>query len=87
MMITKLKAKNQLTIPSVIIKRLRLKPQELFAVDIKDNFIKLTPVKMEPRYTAEELKAIDNIVSKEKAKAKILSPGKDFSGYIKEITK
>ena len=85
MMITKLKAKNQLTIPSAIVRRLRLKPQELFAIDIEDNFIKLIPVKMEPRYTAEELRAVDNIVSKEKGRAKVLSPGKDFSGYIKKI--
>ena len=85
MTITKLKAKNQLTIPSVIIKRMRLKPQELFAIGIEDNFIKLIPVKMEPRYTSEELKAIDHIVSREKGKARVLSPGKDFSGYIKKI--
>lgn len=85
MTITKLKAKNQLTIPSSIIKRMRLKPQELFAIGIEDNFIKLTPVKMEPRYTSEELKAIDHIVSKEKVKARVLTPGKEFSGYIKKI--
>ena len=86
MTITKLKAKNQLTIPSAIVKRLRLRPQELFEVGIEDNFIKLIPVKMEPRYTSQELKAIDNIVSKEKSKARILSLGKDFSGYIKKIS-
>ena len=85
MMITKLKAKNQLTIPSAIVRRLRLKPQELFAIGVEDNFIKLIPVKMEPRYTSEELRAVDNIVSKEKGRAKVLRPGKDFSGYIKKI--
>ncbi len=49
MTIAKLKAKNQLTIPSIIIKRLRLKPDELFAIDIEDNYIKLIPVEIEPR--------------------------------------
>ena len=34
------------------------------------------PVKIEPRYTAEELKAIDQIVASEKGKAKIVKPGK-----------
>lgn len=87
MTITKLKSKNQLTIPQEIVKRLHLRPDELFAVDVKDNFIKLTPVEIEPRYTQEELSAIDNIVAKEKAKAKTLKPGKEFSGYIKKITK
>ncbi len=52
MTITKLKAKNQITLPSAIVKRLHLKPEELFAVDIQDNFIKLIPVEVEPRYTA-----------------------------------
>ncbi|MDD4980792.1 MAG: AbrB/MazE/SpoVT family DNA-binding domain-containing protein [Candidatus Omnitrophica bacterium] len=87
MTITKLKAKNQITIPSVIVKRLHLKLDELFAVDVEGNFIKLIPVKVEPRYTAQELKAIDRIVENEKGKAKVLKPGKEFSRYIKKITK
>ena len=87
MTITKLKAKNQITIPSAIVKRLHLKLDELFAVDVEGNFIKLIPVKVEPRYTAEELKAIDHIVENEKGKAKVLKPGKEFSRYIKKITK
>ncbi len=87
MTITKLKAKNQITIPSAIVKRLHLKLDELFAVDVEDNFIKLVPVKVEPRYTAEELKAIDNIVGQEKGKAKVIKAGKEFSQYIKKITK
>jgi len=87
MTITKLKAKNQITIPSVIVKRMRLKLNELFSVDIQDNFIKLIPVEVEPRYTAEELEAIDYLVAQEKGKAKEVKPGKEFSRYIKKITK
>ena len=87
MTITKLKAKNQLTIPSEVVKRLRLKPNELFSIDIEKNFIKLTPVEVEPRYSPEELKSIDQIVTREKNKAKIVKPGKKFSAYIKKITK
>jgi antitoxin component of MazEF toxin-antitoxin module len=87
MTITKLKAKNQLTIPSAIVKRLHLTQDELFAVDVEENFIKLTPVKVEPRYTPGELKAIDDIVEHERNKAKVLGPGKGFSRYIKKIAK
>ena len=87
MTITKLKAKNQLTIPSEIVKRLHLRPHELFAVDIEDNFIKLVPVEVEPRYSIEELNAIDEIVDKEKSNAKVIKPGKEFSKLIKKITK
>lgn len=86
MTITKLKAKNQVTIPSIIMKRLHLKPDELFAVDVENNFIKLIPVKVEPKYTAQELKAIDKIVSQEKTKGKIVKAGKEFSHYLKKIS-
>ncbi len=87
MTITKLKAKNQITLPSAIVKRLHLKPEELFTVDIQDNFIKLMPVEIEPRYTAEELKAIDHLVAQGKGKAREVKPGKEFSRYIKKTTK
>ncbi len=87
MTITMLKAKNQVTLPSAIVKRLRLKPRELFSVDVKDNYIKLVPVELNPRYTSEELKAIDAIVDKEKNKGKVMKAGKEFSDYIKNMTK
>lgn len=87
MTITKLKAKNQLTIPAAVIKRLGLKSDELFAVDIEKNYIKLTPVTMEPRYTSQELQAIDRIVEKEKGKGKALKSGKEFSHYLKKLAK
>ena len=87
MTITKLKQKNQVTIPQEIVKRLRLKEQELFIVGVEGNYIKLTPVKIEPRYAAQELKALDHIVEKEKGKAKVLKAGDEFSSYIKKITK
>ncbi|MCX5666896.1 MAG: hypothetical protein NTY34_01080 [Candidatus Omnitrophica bacterium] len=35
-------------------------------------------VKAEPRYTAEELKAIDHIVYNERGKAKVVKPGEYF---------
>ncbi len=87
MTITKLKAKNQLTIPNAIVKRLHLKMDELFAVDVEDNYIKLIPVKVQPRYTSDELKAIDLIVEKEKKRGKVFKSEKQFSGYIKKLTK
>ena len=85
MTITKLKAKNQLTIPTAVVKRLRLKPDELFTIDVEENFIKLTPVKVEPRYAPGELRAIDRIVDKEKSKGKTLKAGPGFSAYLRSI--
>lgn len=87
MTITKLKQKNQVTIPQEIVRRLRLKEHELLAVNVEGNYIKLTPVKVEPRYTPQELKAIDRIVEKEKGSAKVFKAGDDFSGQIKKIAK
>jgi bifunctional DNA-binding transcriptional regulator/antitoxin component of YhaV-PrlF toxin-antitoxin module len=84
MTITKLKAKNQVTIPSSIMKRLRLKPNELFAVEIEGNFIKFIPVKVEPKYTAAELNAIDTIVEKERGSGKVMKAGSEFSRYLKK---
>lgn len=87
MTITKLKAKNQVTIPMEIVKELNLKPDEFLSVDLEGNYIKLTPVDIEPRYTPEDMDAIDRIVKQEKSKAKALKPGKEFSRYIEHLTK
>ena len=87
MTITRLKAKHQLTIPTEVVKKLHLKTNELFAVEVEGNFIKLTPVEMEPRYTPEELGAMDRLVAKEKHKAKVFQPGKEFSAYIKKTVR
>lgn len=85
MTLTKLKAKNQLTIPSEVVKKLRLKANELFAVNIDGNCIKLMPVDVEPRYAPEELEAMEKIVEKERKQGKTLKAGKEFSDYVKKI--
>ncbi|OGL39439.1 MAG: hypothetical protein A3C43_06965 [Candidatus Schekmanbacteria bacterium RIFCSPHIGHO2_02_FULL_38_11] len=87
MTITKLKTKNQITLPKEIVKKLNLKPNELFSVAVDGNCIKLIPVELEPKYTPQELNSIDKIVEKEKGKARTVKVGKEFSGYIKKITK
>lgn len=86
MTLAKLKAKNQLTIPSEVVKKLHLRKNELFAVEVEKNFIKLTPVEVEPRYTPEELNAIDQIVNQEKSKAKKLKPRKkEVKKYLRNF--
>lgn len=87
MTITRLKMKNQVTIPSEVVEKMRLKTSELFTVDVEKDYIKLTPVELEPRYTPEELDNIDRIVSREKAGAKAVKPGSEFLKYIKRVTK
>lgn len=87
MNIVKLKTKNQVTIPQELVKRMHLGPQAIFSVDIEDNYIKLVPVEIEPLYSEGELAAIDAIVDREKTKAKVVKPGKEFSKYIQDLAK
>mgnify|MGYP001571396371 CR=1 FL=1 len=87
MQLVKLKSKNQITIPKEITKRLNMKPNDLFSVDIEDNYIKLILVDVEPKYTPEELQVMDRIVKQEKNTAKMIKPGNEFSNYIKKINK
>jgi bifunctional DNA-binding transcriptional regulator/antitoxin component of YhaV-PrlF toxin-antitoxin module len=86
MIIIRLKAKNQVTIPSKIVKRLHLKQDEFLMVDIKGDVIQLTPVEIKPKYSKSELKAIDKIVEREKKQAKKLKAGKEFSNYINKLS-
>ena len=85
MIITHLKSKNQVTIPKEIVKKLNLSPNELFKVDIEDNFIKLIPVEIKPKYTKEELEKIDKMVKKEKKEAKSFKAGREFSSYTNNL--
>ena len=73
MILTKLKAKNQLTLPQAVVERLHLHPNEFFQLDIKHNCIMLIPVTIEPRYTAEELDKLDALIAREKGKEKRLT--------------
>ena len=85
MEIVKLKAKNQVTIPADIVKQMHLYIEELFAIEVEDNYIKLIPVEVEPRYTKEELNKINKLVDKEKSKAKSLKSGKELNDYIESL--
>ena len=87
MTITKLKAKNQVTIPSAVIKRLGVKPNGFFAIEVHNNIIQLTPVDIEPSYTPQELFSMDQIVEREKTKGKTFKSGKEFSAYLKKLGK
>jgi len=87
MTIARLKAKNQITLPQLVIDRLKLRPNEFFQVDIRANYVRLIPVMIEPRYTPDELTAIDRLVEKQGPKAKTVKAGKEFSDYIKRIAK
>jgi len=85
MTVVRLKAKNQITLPVQIIKRLHLREDELFQVDIEGNYIRLIPVDVKPRYTKKDLEKINKLVRKERKKAKSIKAGSEFSSYIDNI--
>lgn len=85
MIITRLKDKNQITLPKSIVERLRLTKNELFQVDVEKNYIILIPVEIKPRYTNEELIKINKLVNKNKKKAKTVKAGYEFAKYIDGI--
>ena len=85
MNMTRLKTKNQVTLPNEIVKKLHLKQDELFEVDIEKNYIRLIPVVVKPKYTQDELKTIDKIVEKEKKKAKKIKSPSGLSKFIQNI--
>lgn len=86
MILTKLKAKNQITLPNKIICRFNFRKDEIFQVEAEDNYIKLIPVDVEARYSQGEFESIDKIVEQEKPNAKTLKAGKNFTNYIASIT-
>jgi AbrB family looped-hinge helix DNA binding protein len=85
MNLAKLKAKNQVTLPNEIVKKLNLKPEELFQVEVEKNNILLIPVEVKPKYTKIDLEKIDKITKREKKYAKSRKAGKEFSKYIDRI--
>lgn len=86
MTLTKLKEKNQVTIPVAMVKKLGLRNNTLLEVDIEENYIKLMPVVTVPLiYSEPELEKIDAIVQKEKKSARKLKSGKSFSNYINNL--
>jgi len=85
MPLTRLKAKNQVTLSREIVSKMNLKQNDLFQVEVETNYIKLIPVEVRPKYSQDELKKIEIIVRKEKKKGKAFKVGPEFSKYIESI--
>ncbi len=85
MLLRRIKSKNQLTIPHELMKKLELTQNDIVEFSLEADFIKITPVQVEPRYTPDELKAIDEIVKKEKSEGRKLKAGKEFEDYVGKI--
>ena len=85
MILSKIKYKNQVTIPAQIAKLLGLKQNDAVSFAVKNGQIVIIPLHVEPRYTPEEIKAIDKLVAREKKQAKIYKAGDDFEKAIQAL--
>lgn len=82
MILGKVKHKNQVTIPNPIAKLLGIKQNDVVSFAVKKGQIVIIPVQVEPRYTPQELKAIDELVVREGGKAKSYQVGDEFKKAI-----
>ena len=85
MILGKIKHKNQVTIPSVVVKLLGLRENDVVSFVVRKGQVVMIPVQVEPRYTPEEIKAIDDIVDREKKKAKTYRVGNEFEKAIESL--
>ena len=85
MILSKIKYKNQVTIPAQIAKLLGLKQNDAVSFAVKNGQIVIIPLHIESRYTPEEIKAIDKVVAQEKKRAKIYKAGDDFEKAVEAL--
>ena len=77
-------SKNQITLPKRIVDALRLHRGSLFDVKVNNSRIELVPLEVtEKKFTAEDFKRLNKLVSKEKKKG----AAKVTQDYINSITK
>lgn len=57
----KVNARNDLHLPSELLRRLNLGPARLVKVEQRHNALLLVPVDLEPRYAQEELEGLDRL--------------------------
>ncbi len=80
----KMNARNDLHLPANVIRELNLGEDRIFKAEVRANVLILIPVDLEPRYTHQELEAVDKIHEKEKKKGFIpLDSDDDMNKLIK----
>jgi antitoxin component of MazEF toxin-antitoxin module len=80
----KINARNDVHLPSEILRKLNIGEEKILKAEIKDNSLVLIPVDLEPRYSAEELEGLAKIHDTEKKKGwKKLRTKKDIDDLLK----
>ena len=80
----KVNARNDLHLPQEILKKLNLGKERIVKGEIEGNALVITPVDLEPRYSQEELEAVDRLHEDEKKKGWIrLKTPRDIDNLLK----
>lgn len=80
----KVNARNDIHLPSDVLKALNLGVEKIIKVELKGNCLLLTPADLEPRYSFEELEGLDKLHEEEKKKGWIhLGSEKDIDRLVK----
>ncbi len=67
----KINARNDIHLPSDALRALNLGEDRILKITIKENCVTLIPVDLEPRYSKEELEAMDRLFERESKKGLI----------------
>ncbi len=79
----RLNARNDIHLPSEVLKLLNLGHGRILKAELKDNRLILIPVDLEPRYSHEDLETIDKVYADQKKKGLIhLKSDKDIDALL-----
>ncbi len=80
----KLNARNDIHLPSEVLKYLNLSEDRILRATLKGNALVLVPVDLEPRYSKEALEGLDKLHENEKKKGLTpLRSEKDIDNLLK----
>lgn len=80
----KINARNDIHLPAEIIRRLNLGNERIVKAELRGNALVIVPVDLEPRYSPEELEALDVLHEDEKKKGWIrLDSDRDIDKLLK----
>lgn len=82
MPILKITSRNDIHLPSEMVRALNLGTEKFFIAILKGNSIVLTPVDIEPRYSKDALDGLERLVKKEKERATPIRSRKDIEGLF-----
>lgn len=83
-MALRVNARNDLHLPAELLRHLNLGTERVVKAEIRGNSLILVPVDLEPRYSAEELEALDHLHADQKKKGWIpLKTAADIDRLLK----